>query len=280
MTGRGRATRPMSLTTSQIRSVQRPVHSLWSWAIEALALRLGAQVANRTAVTPMALTWIAFALGLAAAGCFLEGGAAALIAGAVLYQLSDLADALDGMVARAKPGSGSVFALLADHVLDAWRLLLALMALAWGQYRLQGDASLFFWAALFLAVHFADWTEPRTIHKLRRAYGGATKPRLEPADRGLLRLKSRLERWRMRAVFFSVREREAVVFLLGPLTGEIKLALIAGTGLTLVFLLFRLRLDHAMLKNEIVTGAQEYLGDAQNPWERGLQGPPTPRTTP
>jgi len=264
-----------ALDRAAIRSVQRPVHTLWSFLFVGPASAFAGELTiNHTRLNPMALTVVAVTLSLISAGLFLQGHLVALIAGAVLYQLSTLADALDGLVARAKKGSGSVTALVLDHALDPWRLVLNVLALAHGQYLRGGDEQIFFWVILFFAIHFTDWVQPRTIFKLRQAYGAVYQPRLGALDHWLLSAKSRFERRSLRVIFFSVHEREVCILLLAPLTGLVMEMLIMGTLLTAVFFILRLRFDVALLKNQLINGADEYLGDTENKWEAGLPGAP------
>lgn len=261
-----------ALDSAAIRSVQRPVHTIWSLLFVGPASAVsGKLIINHTRLSPMTLTVMAVIMSLISAGLFLQGHFAALVAGAVLYQFATLADALDGLVARAKKGSGSVTALVLDHALDPWRLVLNVLALAYGQYLRGADESIFFWVMLFLAIHFTDWVQPRTIFKLRQAYKAAVyRPRLGALDHWLLSVKDRFERRGLRVIFFSVHEREVCVLLLAPLLGLVTDMLIVATLLTAVFFLLRLRFDVALLKNQLITDADEYLGDTENKWEAGL----------
>lgn len=262
----------MSISAEQIQSVQRPVHTLWGkLIIEPFAVPLGRTVANHTKISPLALTLASFALALVSAAAFLQATPLALIVGAVIYQLSTLADILDGMIARAKPGSGSLWALVLDHSLDPWRLILNVAAIAYGQYLVSGNSTLFVFASLFLAIHFSDWIEPRLIHKLRYAYKSIYEPTLTRFDERVLSLKNRVEPSGWRLIFFNVHERELVVLFVGPILGFVEGAFAVCCVLALLFYLARLRLDVALLRNELVNQVSEYLGDEEHKWEAGAK---------
>ena len=258
----------MNVTMSDIRSVDRPVHSLWSKvALEPLTVRLAAVIASKTNISSLTLTYISFLLAIVSAGLFLVAEPAALVSAALIYQASTLADGLDGAVARAKPGAGSLAGVALDHALDPVRLV---MALAYGQYVLLDNPLPLLLATAFVAVHFSDWTQPRTIHKLRRAYRSLYEPRLTPTDEVAIAVKNRFERHGMRVIFFSIHERELCVLLIGPMLGIVESMLVAGTLLAMLFFVLRLRFDVALLKNTLVNQTTEYLGDTENKWETGL----------
>ena len=248
----------------------RPVHTLWSRVfLDPVSAWLAARIATFTLVTPMRMTLVSFALGLTAAGLFLRGDGVSLVAGAVVFQLSSVADGLDGLIARMRPGSGSVLGLVADHVLDSWRVILSVLALAYGQYLITGGVSVLLWAAAFLGVHFVERALPITISKVRGAYRSLYEPRFSGVDGYLMRLKDAFARRRLKVVLYGTHEREMVALLIGPALGLVEPGLIAATALALPFYLLRLRFDVALIKSELVQGSHEYLGDSANPWEAG-----------
>lgn len=260
----------VKLTDREIRSVQRPVHSLWSkLVLYPISVPLGKWVINQTNFSPLFLTWAAMFLSLVSAAMFLQATPMALAGGVIAFQLSTLLDTLDGMVARAKSGSGSMWGVVLDHVLDTWRSIFNVLALALGQYNLDGDPTHVYLAAAFLAVHFTDWIEPDTIHRVRAVLVPSKNIQLNRLDRSLLALKNRLQQYGLRVMFFSIHEREVCVFVIGPLFAIVDAGFLCGIALTALFFIFRLRFDVALLRSEISTGEQEYLGDSQNTWEQG-----------
>ena len=247
----------------------RPVGPLWNhFVLDPVALPLGKFIADRTPLRPLHLTLLAFLLSLISAGLFLTGEYRLVVLGAVVFQLSTLGDAVDGMVARLRPGSGSVLALTADHALDPVRVIINVLALAYGQYSAAPpNPWLLIWAGAFLGVHFMDWTLPHTIAKVRGAYRTMYKPSLGRFDGLLFRLEKQLGRRGLKVAFFSAHEREVAVLLVAPLAGLLGPVLIATTALGGAFYLLRLRFDVALVKRQLLQGTHEYLGDVEHPWE-------------
>ena len=262
----------MKVSTNSAIHGTRPVNTLWNrLLLDPVSARLGLVIANHTNLKPLLLTICSFLLSLVSALLFLMAVPISLVVGAVIFQLSTLADNLDGMVARIKPGSGSILALVADHALDPWRVILNVLALAYGQYKLAGQEAILIWAAIFLCMHFMDWTLPKTIAKVRGAYRGLYEPGFTGVDGFCMKLKSFFSRFRLKVIFFGTHEREVTVLLVGPIFGCVEETLIIGTTLTVMFYLLRLRFDTALVKKELLFGTQEYLGDSENPWEMGAK---------
>ena len=260
----------MNITNDDLIAGLRPVNTIWNRLfLDPVSARIGIWTANHTGLLPLQITLISFGLSLISALMFLQGNPFFLVLGAIIFQLSTLADSVDGLVARIKPGSGSVLALLADHVLDPWRVILNVIGLSYGLYLRTADISVIMWAMIFLCMHFMDWTLPKSIAKVRGAYKGLYEPKITSADKFLLNLKDSFGKFKLKVVFAGTHERELIVLFIGPVFGIIEPMLIAGTIVTVFFFLFRLKFDTALVKNELVAGTKEYLGDSENPWEAG-----------
>ena len=260
----------MKLTNEDVVSGLRPVNTLWNRIfLDPVSAKIGGWTANNTGLLPLQITLISFGLSIISALMFLQGNPFFLVCGAVVFQISSLADSVDGLVARIKPGSGSILALLADHVLDPWRVILNVLGLTYGQYLKTGDISMIVLAAIFLCMHFIGYTLPISIAKVRGAYKSLYAPKIDSTDRFLFRLKEIFGKIKLKVVFVGTHERELMVLAIGPIFGIVKPMLILGTVVTVVFFLFRLRFDTALVKNELIMGTKEYLGDSENPWEAG-----------
>jgi len=260
----------MNITNEDLIAGLRPVNTIWNRIfLDPVSAKVGIWTANNTGLLPLQITLISFGLSLISALMFLQGNPFFLVLGAVVFQLSTLADSVDGLVARIKPGSGSVLALLADNVLDPWRVILNVMGLSYGLFLRSGDISVLLWATIFLCMHFMDWTLPKSIAKVRGAYKGLYEPKITRTDRFLLDLKEKFGKIKLKVVFAGTHERELIVLFVGPVFGIIEPMLVLGTVVTVVFFLFRLKFDTALVKNELIAGTKEYLGDSENPWEAG-----------
>ncbi|WP_283138618.1 CDP-alcohol phosphatidyltransferase family protein [Rhizohabitans arisaemae] len=91
-------------------------------------------------MTPNQLTSASLLLGTAAAGVFALGGWHWLVLGAVLFHFSFVFDCMDGKIARLK-GTGTMFGLWLDYVVDRVRVALCSFGLAFGQYQMTGDVA-------------------------------------------------------------------------------------------------------------------------------------------
>lgn len=153
--------------------VSRPV----SRRLTPLALRWG--------LTPNQVTVASFAVGLAAAACFALGDRAALVAGAVLLQLSLAVDCVDGDVARYTRRFSATGAWL-DASTDRLKEFACYGGLAWGS-----DAGWEAWlvAAAMLTVqttrHTIDYTFT-AVKDLRESEPRGQLLPLEQADDALV----------------------------------------------------------------------------------------------
>ena len=101
--------------TSPAARMNKPVDSWWTViAIDPIAARIVPLIARVRAVTPMRLTLLAFALGLASALAF---GLGELWLGAVLFEVRFLLDCLDGKLARYR-GTSSPAGAFVDVACD------------------------------------------------------------------------------------------------------------------------------------------------------------------
>ncbi|GII79458.1 hypothetical protein Sru01_44400 [Sphaerisporangium rufum] len=159
----------MTFTLDEVRAQTYKARDAWwtVWLVDPLAGRLVVITANRTSITPNQITWGAFLLGLAAAGCFLRAEWPWLVAGALLYHLSFVLDCMDGKIARLK-GTGTVLGGWLDYVFDRIRVLTCTLALMWGQYQATGQEV---YLLLGVAVVFLDmlrYVDALQIAKVRR----------------------------------------------------------------------------------------------------------------
>jgi phosphatidylglycerophosphate synthase len=120
--------------------------------IEPFAIRLVRLLADHTPTMPNQLTALSAMLTVAAAGGLLEGGRFALIAGALLFQLSLLADCMDGRLARL---TGEVTALGGWFGAAAGRarFMMCALALFVGQYAGTQDRTYLLLGAMALSCY-------------------------------------------------------------------------------------------------------------------------------
>src|SRR5688572_12073522 len=127
-------------TIQEIRSRTYKTRDAW-WTVllvDPLASRLVQFTAGYRWVTPNRLSLAAFVLGLAAAYSFLQADRWWLVAGGLLFHLAFVVDCMDGKIARLN-GTGSVFGVWLDFMLDQVRVVICIVALVVGQYAATSD---------------------------------------------------------------------------------------------------------------------------------------------
>ncbi len=230
----------------------------------------GKIISLNTSIRPIHLTIFSFLLSIFSAVLFLKGEYVYTISAVIIFQFSNLLDNLDGLLARIKPGSGSILALLLDHILDPWRVILNVAAISYTYYLNSADYTIFIYSFLFLCFHFFDWTLPRTTAKIRGAYKDLYKPTLTNFDRFLIGLKDKFTKYNLKVIFFGTHERELLVLTLGPILSFELLSIQVCILISAFFVFLRLAFDNALVKNEIINKTKEYLGDSMNSWEKGV----------
>ncbi|MDS1272188.1 CDP-alcohol phosphatidyltransferase family protein [Lipingzhangella sp. LS1_29] len=127
-------------TLAEVR--ERTYKSRDSWwtvfLVDPLAGRLVVWAANHTALTPNQVTFGAAVLGAGSAACLVLGSWPWLFAGALLFHLSFVLDCVDGKLARLT-GTGTVFGVWVDFILDRVRFFACMSALLAGQWLATGD---------------------------------------------------------------------------------------------------------------------------------------------
>ncbi|NUR87824.1 MAG: CDP-alcohol phosphatidyltransferase family protein [Nonomuraea sp.] len=235
-------------TLADVHDTRKPRDSWWTvYLVDPLACPVALLVANRTRLTPNALTVFSLILGAACALCL---AAQELAAGALLFYLSFMIDCVDGKIARLK-GTGTPFGLWLDYVGDRIRVVLCSAGLAYGQYAATGDVTyVVVGSAVAVLDLFRYVNAPqmkRVREAVREARGEFETPREHvPHPQTFMRRLNRfLARHRVRSHLFSGIEFHAAVFVVAPLLGAAALIpmTLAASVLLLaneVFVIYRL----------------------------------------
>ncbi|MFI7127607.1 CDP-alcohol phosphatidyltransferase family protein [Nonomuraea sp. NPDC050153] len=235
--------------------------SWWTvYFVDPVACRVALPVANRTQLTPNALTVLSLVLGAVSATCFALNHH---MAGAVVFYLSFMIDCVDGKIARLK-GTGTPFGLWLDYVGDRVRVVLCAGGLAYGQYVLTSDVRYVVLGAAVAVLDLFRYVNAPQMKRVRdavREERGEPEPGLEEdldsLERVALVPRARrprsfprrfnrfLARHRVRSHLISGIEFHAAVFVVAPLAGEwalIPLAAVAGVLLLVneIFLVYRM----------------------------------------
>jgi phosphatidylglycerophosphate synthase len=228
-----RANRPDDgfYSTFVLRRASKPVTTL--------ALRLG--------LTPNQVSMLSLAVGLAAAGCFAQGGWWWLLAGALLLQASLVVDCVDGEVARFTRAFSDLGAWL-DASTDRVKEYAAYAGLAAGSAR--SGVDIWWLAALVMIMqtvrHVGDYDFSR-VQRIRESWVPA-RDLADPSDGGqgdagaTLALSAQLNRnsrirWAKKVLHMPIGERWLVLSVGAVLLGP-KWTLLALLGLGLVALAY------------------------------------------
>ena len=187
-------------------------------ATDPVAVPLVGFLARRRWLTPDQVTVIALVSGLAVGAAFATGTRAGLVAGGVLFYLAFLFDCVDGKLARAL-GTTSERGEALDHLADGGRRASASLGLAlwtWRSDSVSDDRILWVVVYAVLAYYFIE-------------ISGAEKAESPGGVAG--RLSGALARRRL-LPNPGMPDVQAVVFILGPLTGLVVPAL--GVGIAMV----------------------------------------------
>jgi phosphatidylglycerophosphate synthase len=120
--------------------------------VDPVAVHIVRYVAPYRRITPNLISVVAFALGLAAAGCFLFARPWWLVAGALLFHTAFVLDCVDGKVARLN-GTGTVFGAWLDYMMDRVRVVTCTAALVGAQWHATGND---LWLALGGLIIFLE----------------------------------------------------------------------------------------------------------------------------
>ncbi|MFI6293269.1 CDP-alcohol phosphatidyltransferase family protein [Nonomuraea sp. NPDC050790] len=230
--------------------------SWWTvYFVDPVACRVALTVANRTSVTPNALTVFSLVLGLVSAACFAVDE---LAAGAVVFYLSFMIDCVDGKIARLK-GTGTPFGLWLDYVGDRVRVVCCAAGLAIGQYLLTHNVEFIVLGAAVAVLDLFRYVNAPQMKRVREVVREGMPPKPAPAvevseevvvrparnPSFMRRLNKYLARRRVRSHLISGIEFHAAVFVVAPLIGAAALIPISAAASVLllaneIFLVYRM----------------------------------------
>jgi phosphatidylglycerophosphate synthase len=187
-------------------------------ATDPVAVPLVGFLARKRWLTPDQVTAFALVSGLAVGGAFATGTRAGLIAGSILFYVAFLFDCVDGKLARALNVTSAKGEAL-DHLADGGRRASASLGLAlWAWRSDAAEPPDVLWVVVYavLAYYFVE-------------ISGADKAEARGGVAG--RLSGALARRRL-LPNPGMPDVQAVVFILGPITGLVVPAL--GLGIAMV----------------------------------------------
>jgi phosphatidylglycerophosphate synthase len=285
------------LTVAEVKAQTCKERDSW-WTVllvDPIAVRLTRRLAGVRAITPNRVTLTAFAIGLLAAVCFTRASAGWLLAGAGLYYVSFLLDCVDGKIARLN-GTGSIFGMWLDYILDHVRIITCVTALFGGQYAATKNVAYLIVGAGVLVLELFHYvnsqeifqinTEMRTRLEARRAEAGlasvvdeteaAKRPgnrsivQLAGGDLGLFgRVRAWLRRSRIRPHLVGGIEFQMAVLVVAPLAGALfgRVAVIGvSVGAATLMIFFELAVIYLVYRAaKSVTGQIATIGIPRQP---------------
>ncbi|NUR74124.1 MAG: CDP-alcohol phosphatidyltransferase family protein [Hamadaea sp.] len=237
------------LTVAEVKARTCKERDSW-WTVllvDPIAVRLTRLVSGVRWITPNRITLTAFAIGLIAAACFTRATAGWLAVGAVLYYVGFLLDCIDGKIARLN-GTGSIFGMWLDYILDHVRIITCVTALFGGQYAATKNVAYLIAGAGALVLELFHYvnsqeifqinTEMRTRLEARRAEAGlasavdAAEAGKRPGNRSIMqltgndqglfgRVRGWLRRSRIRPHLVGGIEFQMSLLIVAPLAGAI-----------------------------------------------------------
>jgi phosphatidylglycerophosphate synthase len=205
-------------TLDEIRARTYKEKDAWwtVWLVDPVAARLVWLAAPYPGLTPNRITALAFALGLGSAAAFAQRTTWWLVAGALLFHVSFVVDCVDGKIARLN-GTGSVFGMWLDFVLDRVKVLICAVALFGGQFARTGDLAFLIAGGAVIFLDLFRYVNSSQIGKVYTViHGEGNPPPGTPTG-----LRAGLLRRRVRPHLVSGIEFEMFVFIIAPLTGWI-----------------------------------------------------------
>ncbi len=186
-------------------------------ATDPLAVPLVRFLARKRWFTPDQVTVAALVTGLAVGPVFALGSRGAAIAGGLLFYLAFVIDCVDGKLARSLGVSSARGAAL-DHLADGGRRASATVGLAYWLWQTEPSDIWWVFSYAVLAYYFLE-------------ISGAEKA--EPGDGLRGRWASALGARRLLPTP-GMPDVQAIVFILGPITGLVVPALWLGTAMVVV----------------------------------------------
>jgi hypothetical protein len=221
-----------------LADIKKTTHPTVPWLAaliyDPLSIRVVWVIANFTNIIPNQITCVSFLIGLASAWCFLQGAYYYLIPGALLIVVSFILDWSDGKLARIKKLE-SKFGKYLDAILDQTRTFLTVLGLAYGQYSLTGDSSLFFFGMLYIFLYLLHWISDYEFYIIQNKFPKKeTDPNItstsakEERYTFLIKIKNYFKSRKV-SLLPEFTEADLVAFFIFPILIKIELGLLLGS---------------------------------------------------
>ncbi len=205
------------------------------------ARRVTLFIANYTDIKPNTITSSSFVFVLLSAWCFFKGSYNYILLGALFFEINYLFDCVDGTIARLKKLQSFKGEVL-DWLLDRFRIIITVVTLGYGQYKIQNSVLPLILSFIYLGLN--------NLILLSRAFQFRILNRIGSKDinnKGAVLLekttnKILLKKWlnfthkRNLMPYYHDIETDAIIFVIGPLFNIVNLCLITGSILSFILI--------------------------------------------
>ena len=240
---------------NEIDSKTKYVNSLYNkFILNPVSKLLVYAVANFTEIKPYVITIIGTFISLGSAILFYNGF---LLLGAFLFQISEILDGCDGLLAKTKKIE-SVFGTFLDFYTDVLRLTVNIIAFSLFLIKknLIETAFLLF---VFLSLNFAESFIDISYSRIKNIYLKTKEVKFTKIEQKILNLKNYLEKKGLKVNLFHYHERIFFVLFISPITGKFKAFTIIGIFLVLLSIHIKIILDIAIIKDHIINHSKLYI---------------------
>ena len=208
------------------------------WAIIAVlpfSKRLSLLLINHTDIKPNTITLFSFLLAVVASFFYIQGRYQFILAGAILFELNYLLDCTDGSVARVKGFKSPIGAYL-DKMCDRTRILILILALCYGQWKMSNSILPIMLGAVYLGMNNLIMLSRSIQSRVLNSFELEAESGVELVSKNTSgeQRKKIVSKWldltyekNIMAYWHDV-ESDAVVFFLGPIFNMPVLGLILG----------------------------------------------------
>lgn len=223
------------------RSYKRP-DSWWGFLIMSrLSGRLLWLLANFTRFPPEVVTVGSFLVGLGAIPFFLQGTPKGIFIGGLFALLSDILDGTNGKMARLYGVANAMGGYL-DTLFDIIKISLYLIVIPIGQYYQTGDIRFLVLATLLLLVFNLRMSNENLLGRIRMGLPYTPKTVQNGSKKGNISGYSRFMKEKGILPMPGGSELNAMMFIIGPLTGQtLPLLILGGIGFVILSMGYTIR---------------------------------------
>jgi hypothetical protein len=190
---------------------------------------------------PYFYTYIGLLLAIISSYFFLKQD---YIFGAIIFQISLIFDCIDGYVARIQ-NSGSIFGVMSDGFADFIKIFLNLLSLL---ISLDSQPEIFNFFNIYMFYILFENSINSSLIECKNYFKNKNLKK-NFFDKKLITLKNKFENKNLRLVFFNVHEKCFLIFFVGPITDSVSLAVYSTIIISFIFLILKIFLDLANIKN-------------------------------